>query len=99
MTELVEYIDEVCGLYFRSILLPVAGIKVPTHKHPYAHATLIGSGKALLNANGTETVYKAGDVAELQAEVDHTWTSLEDNTRLTCVHDTRSADFIKKAGL
>lgn len=99
MIELVEYVDEVCGMYFRSLLLPVAGIKVPTHKHPYDHATVVGSGKAILHANGEKRVYIAGDVAELKAEVDHTWESLEPNTRLTCVHDTRGADFIKKAGL
>ncbi len=99
MNELVEYIDEKCGLYFRSILLPMAGIKVPTHNHPYDHATIVGSGKARLHVNGLTRDYDAGSVAELSAGANHTWESLEPNTRLICVHDTRSAEFIKKAGL
>jgi quercetin dioxygenase-like cupin family protein len=100
MNELVEYIDEVCGLYFRSILLPVSGIKIPTHKHPYSHATVIGSGKVRLYVDGeVYGIYVAGQIIELKANKEHLWESMEPNTRLFCVHDTRSAEFIKKAGL
>ena len=40
----IEFIDEVCGIYFRSILLKNRGDEVTQHKHDYDHATFVGSG-------------------------------------------------------
>jgi hypothetical protein len=39
MSELVEFVEEVAGHYFRSILLPRAGMRVPQHTHDHDHAT------------------------------------------------------------
>lgn len=97
MSELVEFIDEVAGIYFRSVLLPEAGIKVPQHQHPYDHATYCGSGSALMYVDGKRVkLVEAGQAVEIKANHLHEFESVEPNTRLTCVHDTRSAAFIKE---
>lgn len=100
MEPIVQYVDEVAGVYFRSILLPEAGMKVSQHVHPYDHATYCGSGSALLFVDGVfQRIVYAGDVVEVKANMKHEFESAEPNTRLTCVHNVESADFIKERGL
>jgi quercetin dioxygenase-like cupin family protein len=97
--EIVEFVEEVCGLYFRSVLLPSPGIKIPQHRHPYPHATYCGSGSAIMYVDGINCgVVHAGEAAEVKANLSHEFESLEPNTRLTCIHDTRSAALIKEMG-
>lgn len=93
----MEYIDEVCGLYFRAIVIPQRGTKVPQHTHPYDHATYCGSGAAIMYVDGVPTrrVY-AGDVVAVAANRLHEFEALESNTRLVCVHDPRSAEVCKE---
>lgn len=100
MEPLLEFIDEVGPFYFRSILLPEAGMRIPQHVHDYDHATLCGSGKARMYVDGVETgILEAGQATEIKAHHRHEFESLERNTRLTCVHDPRSAESIKGKGL
>lgn len=94
----VEYIEEVCGLYFRSIVL-AKGQVVPQHVHPYNHATFIASGRARAWSGGNwKGDFEAGRAVEVTAGIEHVFQALEDNTRLSCIHDTRSAEFIKSTG-
>lgn len=96
MNEIVEFADEVAGLYFRSVLLPI-GVKIPQHRHPYDHATYCGSGSAVMYVDGKRTrLVEAGQAVEIKANSFHEFESLENNTRLTCVHDTKSAESIKE---
>jgi quercetin dioxygenase-like cupin family protein len=100
MEGIVEYVDEVAGIYFRSVLLPVRGTRIPQHVHDYDHATLIGSGKAALYVGGILSgIYEAGRAVPILAGQKHEFESLEDNTRLTCVHDAESAESISRKGL
>lgn len=100
MSEIVEFIEEVAGIYFRSVLLPNPWMTIPQHVHPYDHATLIGSGKVALWIDGElEGEYSAGTAVFIGANKRHVFESLEANTRLTCIHDTTSANFIKANGL
>ena len=96
----VETVEEVCGLYFRSVLLLKAGVKIPQHIHTHSHANYCGAGSAEYWEDGTllRTV-KAGDAIEVKAGKYHEFIALEDNTRLTCVHDVASANAIKEKGL
>jgi quercetin dioxygenase-like cupin family protein len=97
---LVEYVEEVGGLYFRSLLLPQAGMRIPQHLHPYDHVTYCGSGSAIVFADGKAIdVIAAGRAVEVRANIAHEFESIEENTRLTCIHDTRSAQFIKESGV
>ena len=97
MSEIVERIEEVCGLYFRSVLLPFAGITVPQHAHDHDHATLVCSGKVRVWANGQPLGdFEAGQAVPITAGVAHMFHSLEEMTRLCCVHSIESAESVKE---
>jgi quercetin dioxygenase-like cupin family protein len=100
MSEIVEYIEEVNGLYFRSIVLPKKGMRVPQHAHDHSHATYVGQGKAALYVGEVLVgIYEAGRAVPVAAQRVHEFEALEDNTRLACVHDVASAMSIKEKGL
>ena len=100
MSDLVEFVDEVCGIYARSIFLPHAGTKVPQHSHNYDHASFVGSGSVRLIANGALVGdFKAGQLIEVKANTDHLFVALEPNTRIACLHHTASAEAAKKVPL
>jgi quercetin dioxygenase-like cupin family protein len=93
----IEFIQEVGGLYFRAILLEKTGSVVPQHKHPFNHVTLVASGKVRMWVDGAWVGDFSGFYAiEIEANKEHVFQALEDNTRLSCVHDTKSAEFIKQ---
>lgn len=98
---IVEFVDEVCGLYFRSVLLAKAGDRVGQHTHDHDHATYCGSGSATLYVDGvlTNQCIAAGSAVAVLAGRRHEFIAREDNTRLTCVHDAASAQSIKDKGL
>jgi quercetin dioxygenase-like cupin family protein len=100
MSEIVEFVDEVCGIYFRSIVIPKAGMRVPQHSHDHDHATYIGEGRARLRIGGQVIgIFAAGRAIPILAGQQHEFEALTDNTRLTCVHDVASAEAIKLRGL
>lgn len=97
---IVERIEEVCGLYFRSVLLPHANMTIPQHIHDHDHATLVCSGKVRAWADGKHMGdFEAGQAMHIKALVAHFFCSLEPNTRLCCVHDIASAESVKAKGL
>lgn len=99
MAELIEWIDECGGIYFRSIVLQ-KGDKATQHVHDHDHATYIGSGSVRMWANGgDEGIFKAGRPVLVMAGVRHEFEALEPDTRLTCVHDAKSAESVKSKGL
>lgn len=90
---IVETIHDICGLYFRSILVETAGERVEQHAHDHDHATLCGSGSAQYWENDIHVGdVKAGGAVLVRAGQKHAFVTLEDNTRLTCVHDIASAE-------
>lgn len=95
-----EFIDEVCGIYFRSIILAKKGMRVNQHIHDHDHANYCGSGSAEFYENGVfiRNVY-AGQAIAIPAHRYHEFVALEDNTRLTCVHDVASAESVKAKGV
>ena len=96
----VEYITEVAGLYFRSVLIPHKGMGIDQHVHDHDHATFVGSGKVMAFGDGRVLgEFSAGQAVEIKAGVYHQFEALEDNTRLTCVHDIASAESVKAKGL
>ncbi len=91
----IEYIDTCCGIYFRSIVLQKGEI-ADQHVHEFDHATYIGNGRVRLRAGGALVGdYAAGQVVAVVANTHHTFEALEANTRLTCVHDAKSAEAIR----
>lgn len=100
MSEVVERIEEVCGLYFRSIVLKNTGDLGTKHAHNHDHATLVCSGRARFICDGVvQGDYDAGTALLITAGRLHQFQALEPNTRLACVHDVASAQAIKEKGL
>ena len=96
LTHPVERIEEVAGLYFRSVLLPTAGMLIDQHIHDHDHATYVGNGKARAWSDGKLLGdFSAGSAVEIKAGLYHQFQALEDQTRLTCVHDIASAESVK----
>lgn len=88
MTEIIEFIEEKAGIYFRSVFLPFKGTTIPQHVHTEDHATLVGNGKARLYVNGRfDSDIEAGHAVTIKAGQKHMFEALEDNTRLICVWD------------
>lgn len=96
----VERIEEVAGLYFRSVVIPQAGMSIDQHVHDHDHATFVGNGRVRAYGNGELMgEYDAGSAVEIRAGVYHLFEALEDNTRLCCVHDIASAESVKAKGV
>lgn len=99
VVEVVEFVDEVAGIYFRSVYL-TEGQKMGQHVHPFDHATLVGSGKARLWVDGQWAGdFEAGQAVKVEAHKRHEFMAVDGPVRLTCVHNTESAHYIKELGL
>lgn len=99
MNELVEFVEEVDGIYFRSILLPKAGMRGEQHSHGVSHPTYCGSGRAALFVDGKHVCdVAAGHAVPVKAGSQHLFVALEDNTRLTCIFDAARAEKLKEKG-
>jgi quercetin dioxygenase-like cupin family protein len=99
LSDLVEFVEEVEGIYFRSILLPKAGMRVEQHQHEVSHPTYCGSGRAALFIDGKHVAdVAAGHAIGVRANAPHLFVALEDNTRLSCIFDAARAQEIKKKG-
>lgn len=96
----VEHVDEVGGLYIRTIRLFKRGTYVPQHVHDYDHVTLCGSGSAYFYQDGAlSAIVRAGSVVTIKKGMQHAFQSLEDNTTLSCIHSVASAESIKAMAL
>jgi quercetin dioxygenase-like cupin family protein len=99
MTEIVEFVEEMAGVYFRSVFLAFAGTTIPQHVHSEDHATLVGNGKARLYVDGKfKQDIEAGHAVVIEAGKKHMFEALEDNTRLICVWSLEAAKRLKGRG-
>ena len=89
----VEWVDVVCGISFRVIILEKKGHVVPQHHHDsYDHATFIGSGSAALWVNNVFVgVIRKGKAIEIKAGDEHLWQAQEDGTLLACITNAEAA--------
>lgn len=99
MTGIVEFVDVVEGIMFRSVFLPFKGMCGEQHQHDVTHPLYCGSGKARLYTDGRfDCDIEAGQAVPVKAGKKHFVEALEDNTRLTCVFDAAGADELKEKG-
>lgn len=99
MIDLVEFVEEVEGIHFRSIFLPFKGMRCEQHKHDVSHPTYCGSGKARLYVEGRFAGdVEAGHAVAVKAGKHHFFEAIEDNTRLTCVFDAARAEELTGKG-
>jgi len=79
------------GIFIKQMLLATAGIYVPQHSHTYDHASMIASGSVRVwQDEKLMGDFKAPMPFEIKAGVKHTFLSLEDNTVVYCIHQTRN---------
>ena len=98
-SEVVEFVEEVDGIYFRSVFLPFKGAMIPQHVHDESHPTYCGSGKARLYVDDVfARDVEAGHAVKVAAGKRHSFEALEDNTRLTCIWDAEKALRLKQKG-
>ena len=98
--EIVERVEEACGIYVRSIFLESPEMIVPQHVHDYDHATYVGAGKARVWVDGIYLGdFAAGQLIPVIAGKLHEFMSLEAGTRLACIHDVASAESAKTVAL
>lgn len=92
----VEWADEVCGIYFRTIVLPKKGDKVPRHSHHHDHATYVAMGSVKAwEEDECLGEFEAGEAIPMRAGYDHEFEALEDQTRIACVHAMERAPRVK----
>jgi quercetin dioxygenase-like cupin family protein len=97
MLEIVEFVESIADVYFRSVFLAFKGTKIPQHKHDEDHATYVGQGKARLYVDGQfQQDIEAGHAVLVKAGKDHIFEALENNTRLTCVWSAEAAARLEK---
>lgn len=91
--ELVEFVDVVGGLMFRSVNLKKDWL-VDQHVHEVDHVTVVGSGGVRFWKNGKweQDIY-AFSAIEVKAGDLHIFQALENNTKMSCVFDTSTAQF------
>lgn len=99
LPEIVEFVEEKGGIMFRSILIPKAYTWIPQHVHDEDHATYCGQGSAALYVDGEFAQrVEAGHAVEIKAGKQHSFRSIEDNTRLVCIWDEQKAMRLKAKG-
>lgn len=97
MREIVEFVEEKGGIYFRSVFLAFKGTTIPQHTHTEPHATLCGQGKARLYVDGRfQQDIEPGHAVTIEANKQHLFEALEDNTRLICVWSAEAAARLEK---
>lgn len=80
------------GVYIRSIVLEKKGDVEEQHVHQFDHLTYCGSGSAQYFEDGVHIGdVQAGGAVRVPRDKPHSFTALEDNTRLACIHDAVSA--------
>lgn len=78
------------GIFIKQMLMRDAGIFVPQHSHKYDHTSMLAAGSISV---WCDDVYVGDFVAprpiNIKAGTKHTFKSLEPNTIIYCIHNTR----------
>lgn len=88
MSEVRHFFSD--GLYAKEMRLP-KGHMATSHKHKYAHLSILASGVATVKADGHETTYTAPACIDIAAGVNHEITAIEDVTWY-CIHATEETE-------
>lgn len=71
------------GVFIKEMMIPKAGTIVPQHSHAYDHTSYLAKGSVLFE----DKRYDAPFPIYVPAFKKHTFTSLEDNTLVLCIHN------------
>jgi quercetin dioxygenase-like cupin family protein len=78
------------GLYAKRMTLE-KGYVIGTHKHNYAHLSILAQGVARVEFDGESRIYEAGDCIEIKANIEHRIFAIEDIVWF-CIHATDVKD-------
>jgi len=83
----IEYTSE-DGVFIKAMVLDKAGILVAQHSHEYSHTSLVGQGSVRVWKD-EELLgdFKAPANVFIEARCKHKFLSLEDNTKVYCIHN------------
>jgi quercetin dioxygenase-like cupin family protein len=86
----VEIIEEALGFCTRTVTLNI-GTSIPQHAHTEDHATLVCNGSVQAWVEGKNLGhFEAGQLIGVKAGKEHTYLSLSENTRLSCIFFDKS---------
>jgi quercetin dioxygenase-like cupin family protein len=76
--------------------IPKAGTIVPQHSHAYDHTSFVASGSVAVRGGPSgPSIVQAPAPIFIPAGVKHSFTSLEDNTLVLCIHNVSRAGFVE----
>lgn len=78
------------GLYAKRMTLKEGEI-IATHKHTFAHISILAKGIVRVECNGESKIYEAGDCVEISAGLEHRIYALDDVVWF-CIHATNETD-------
>ena len=78
------------GVYAKEIKVP-AGLRVDQHKHPFDHLSILASGKAVIDCDGTLTELQGPAAMTIVADVAHKIYAVTDIVWF-CIHATNETD-------
>ena len=78
------------GLYAKRMVID-KGLTVGTHKHNFAHLSIVASGVVRVECDKSSRVYEAGECVVIAADVEHRIIALEDSIWF-CLHATNETD-------
>lgn len=78
------------GVFIKQMYLAQQGTMVPQHAHSYDHTTMLAKGSVRVWMEGQlKGDFVAPKALFIKAKVKHTFQSLEPDTLLYCIHNTR----------
>ncbi len=81
------------GVFFKHILIPLAGSIVPQHAHEYPHTTFLAHGALFAWADGVPLGrFQAPAGIYIEAKVKHLFQTVADDTIILCVHNALHAE-------
>lgn len=76
-----------CGsAYVREMHILKRGHVAVSHKHTYAHLSILGAGEVMVDCAGQLTKYRAPAIITVKAGIAHSIEALSDNVVWYCVH-------------
>lgn len=81
------------NIFIKQMHLKDAGMFVPQHSHKYDHTSMLAVGSVRVWCDGALVgEFNAPKPIEIKAGTKHTFMSLEPNTIVYCIHNTRDHD-------
>lgn len=82
----------ISNVWIKMMTFRKKGDKMPGHKHPFDHGTLLSAGSLELEVDGIKTEFNAPAIIFVGKGKNHNLVALEDNTIASCIHALRDGN-------